>query len=652
MLRSIAPIVIGAAVGAAATSGVLYIQVASVEPELTGRSTTSSVGDEQRPGAPGPATQIPAGPDELETLGALSLIERPANVRAASLALIDVAGRDLDSIARIADVLPEADRLNFTFDAIAAIAAEDPASAIQLALALHDLPAQSEAIRRVAKVLARVDPQSALVNADAISDFELADVFRNTVLEEWAGNEPEGFLAFIETAAPSDIRGAGDAFAMAAAIQPENLLAMLDRIPQSARLSAERAALDVLVTTNTGVALAHLESLPMGNARESLYRSTAESYAEHDLDAALAWADSLQAPSDSAMNGVLWVLTKSDPVRSVDVLIAKLQAGGGPNAGFNANLVLQAFTPGPPELMSVVAQRLSSVDNTAVNTMYDSFMDDWARDDPEAAYDWVFANPDRLTTSAVGYLAMNLGSARPELAKQAADRLPPDLQGMWIRVVADQLARSNLDDALQWIDRYQGQPVYRQALGAALQSASLGGRVENPESLALFLDQQSADVRADSVAVVANAWAERDPAAAARWVERTELTDATEDRRGAAISNVAARWAARDAVAAEDWALGLTAGENRDRALGSVLSVTSGNGRVETRLLQAFSSDAAAQRSLAGTMTSLGRSDPDLGRELIERYITDPALRAQAEERLVQGVSGPSMPTGNVVSLR
>jgi hypothetical protein len=635
--RSISLLILGVATGGAVASAVLH---ASRGPVEQGASTSSATPDLA-------GSQSPEG----ET-SASSFPERPADVRAASLELLEAAGKNLDGIAAIAAELPEADRLNFTFDAIASIAADDPRGAIQMALALDDSPARSEALRRVAGVLAGLDPQMALAYGDAIESYELGDVYRNAVLEHWAGNDTSGFLSFVESAPPAVVRGASSAFAIAAAIQPEQLLAMLDRVPQSSRLGAERAALDVLVRTNTGAALAHLQSLPNGNARDALYRSAAESYAEHDLDGALAWANALQPPSAEAMNGALWVLARTDPVRGVDVLIERLQTGGGPNAGFDANLMLQAFTPGARENMFVIAERLSGVDSAAVTTIFDNFMNDWATDDPVAAYDWAIANPERLTSSALAFVARELAGARPELAMEAADRLPPNTRGLWIGMVAGEMGRGNLDGALQWISRYQGQPVYQEAFGRVLESASLSGAVEDPASLALLLDRQSADVRANSIAVVANAWAEHDPVAAAAWVERASLTGAGEERRHAAILNVAARWADRDADAAGTWVLGLAADETRDSAIYSVLAATIETGSVDTRLIEAFSSDVRRQRSLSGLMRNLGRSDPDLGREIISRYIDDPAMRAEAEQNLVAGMSGPGLPSGNVVQLR
>lgn len=209
------------------------------------------------------------------------------------------------------------------------------------------------------------------------------------------------------------------------------------------------------------------------------------------------------------------------------------------------------------------------------------------------------------------------------------------------------MATGNLADALQWLSRYEGEPYHRNALAAALQSATSFGRLEDPAAIASFLDRQSVDVRADSLSAVANAWAERDPAAAARWVEQVALSENTEERRLAAVSNVAARWAAQDAEAAGNWALRFPAAETRDQALGMVLLITSEVGRVETRLLRAFSSDAVAQRRLAAVMANLGHSNPDLGRELIDGYITDPALRVEAERELAQGSRSQSFRAGS-----
>jgi hypothetical protein len=72
---------------------------------------------------------------------ALATIGNPAARRAASLALLDAVAEDPDGIARIASAIAPADRLNFTFDAIASRAAEDPEKAIASAIALSDIPA-------------------------------------------------------------------------------------------------------------------------------------------------------------------------------------------------------------------------------------------------------------------------------------------------------------------------------------------------------------------------------------------------------------------------------------------------------------------------------------------------------------------------------
>jgi hypothetical protein len=55
---------------------------------------------------------------------------------------------------------------------------------------------------------------------------------------------------------------------------------------------------------------------------------------------------------------------------------------------------------------------------------------------------------------------------------------------------------------------------------------------------------------------------------------------------------------------------------------------------VDTNLLAAFSSDTALADALVYAMDALRRSDPDLGRRLIDRYISDPEQRQLAEQRL------------------
>lgn len=573
------------------------------------------------------------------SLAELASIENAKSRRDASLVFFDNLGGNQNSLVRVAAALPAEERINFTFDAIARLATENALAAIALASSLDGLAVQTKAIERIAELLATRDPHSAFANAAEIENYLLADAYKAALLEAWAGLDTESFLSFVGDAMPGDIPAGTEAFQIAAAGDPEEFLAAIDAVPQAARATLQRVALAALVQTDPNAAFMHIDRLPAGDEHDRLLSLTAQGFARQDIDSALAWLGSRQPPEAAATTGVMIVLAEVDPVRGAQALITTLRNSSSISAQFSLEVVMSSFARGARQELPVVAEQLSAVDDSLVQLAYDRFMDYWSRNDPAAAYDWAFANSQRLTPSSLFYLARNLANTRPELAKQAADRIPAEMQREWVHSVVGPLAQADFNDALQWLSRYQGQDYYEAAVEAAIDGVSLGRGATDLESVAALVDRQSSSMRTNTVPVVANVWAERDPQAAARWIDRMELDAADEHRRNAAFSNIAMRWAEQDADAARDWVLGRPQSEDRDQILGSMLSVTAAAGSVDTRVIDAFSSDEARQRELANIMTGLGSSNPNLGRALIDQYLDDPQYRRLAEEQLIQGAS-------------
>ena len=640
MARVFNSISLGIALGAAIASAAFVAGARIPAPGAAQRSTdpfaSTSAQSSARSTTPRGGGAVLADSDADAVLAELARIDDPRSQRVAALALLEAFGSDKAGIDRIAAALPPADRLNFTFDAIAMEASRDPVGAIATALALEHPAAQTEAIARIATALAAVDPRTALGNVTAIANYRLADTFRIAVLEEWANVDPDGFFTFLETASPRDISSRSDAFRIAASSDPDRLLTLINSLPQAGRSQAELAGLEALVRIDPASAFAYLEAMPGGSARNSLMTATVRSLALHDMEAALAWLDSRPSTDPAAISGVLGVLAETDRLRAVDMLIAHATSLGNTSA-FSA--AIDAFTPGPREELALVADRLSAVDNSAIQVALSRFMELWSTNDAEAALDWTLANADRLNTEATAALARNLSVSNPELAKQAAMRLPRGTQDVWIRAVAQQLARNDIDGTLRWLAQYQGQPYYEPSVQAALLGRALYGSSGDAQSLAAFLERQSPELRASSAPAVAYVWAGSDPRAAAQWAERIDLGSADESRRRAALANVAGQWGLRDPDGARDWVLGLPQGTNRDQVLGSLLQTTAAAGRIDTSVLDGYSSDESRRQYVAGVMYTLGRSNPELGRTLIDRYLDDPAARAQAEQRLIQGAA-------------
>lgn len=240
-------------------------------------------------------------------------------------------------------------------------------------------------------------------------NYELADVFRAAVLEAWAGNDPDDFLAYMEAATVPETRAAAAAFAVAAALEPEGVPSMMGRLPEGrARSEAERTALEVLILTDTDRALAYLASLSPGEATNTLHYMVAQTYARHDLDAALAWADTLRPPSNPARTGVLWALVKADPVRGADIFVDRLEVARGPNAEFSPHAVLGAFTLAPRELFVRVVERFRRSESEVVRALYDDLLSNWTQHGRRIAMAFPLPRPARIRAGGLGGAGMGI----------------------------------------------------------------------------------------------------------------------------------------------------------------------------------------------------------------------------------------------------
>jgi hypothetical protein len=610
MSKSLGPLSAGCLVGAVAAAAAFFlgtssdsatplpIEPSALSPDLAA-NPNSRPGESAATGLGVPANLLRlAENDANAALAGLGSIEPPKARRETALALVGILGGGESAIDRIAGALPPTERMSVVLDAIALHAVEDPRAAIGFALALEGSSAQTEAVTLIAHTLAVRDPRLAVASGAAIDNYALASAYNTAVFREWASIDPVAFLEFLESAPTSDLLPAdSEVFRIAALSDPGQLLAALEDIPLALRTVAAQAALEALVKEDAPSAFAYIDSLPPGTARDRLVTSTAQSFAAHDTDGALAWLDSRPAPEAALITAILQVVIDADPIRGVDALIATLTRVGGLATGDTTDrgrleTILASFTPGAREDLRVVAERLSAVDNPDVRRVYEVFILEWSQNDAEAAHDWAFANVGRLTPGAVFYLARNLAAERPDLAKLAVSHVPADMRDLWTRTVAERLARDDFADALQWISAFQGS-AYEVALDAALRGASPRG-VADPESAAQFLARQPPPMRAEHLPAIASLWARQDPAAAARWVEAIVLDPAAEHRRDAALGNVASRWALQDADRARGWALGLPPGARRDEVLSSLLRVGADSGDVDRRLVDALSSNEAA----------------------------------------------------------
>jgi hypothetical protein len=85
--------------------------------------------------------------------------------------------------------------------------------------------------------------------------------------------------------------------------------------------------------------------------------------------------------------------------------------------------------------------------------------------------------------------------------------------------------------------------------------------------------------------------------------------------------------------------LSLNSGPNRDAAANGFLTAAAQVGRFEPRLLDVYSSEQAGQQGVSRAAVAMARSDPSRAEEIMDAYLTDPALRAQTEEQIARMLS-------------
>ncbi len=581
---------------------------------------------------------------EIDADGALSQLQRlqpAATRRTAALALLDVFGLTPAGIDIVSVAFSPVDAASFRIDAIGRMAERDPSAALAAAEALDISQAQTIAQQRIASVMARIDPHTGFEYADSIPIALQRRRYMERLLDDWAKLDPDAMMAFLETADFSEMAVSEVSFQALAMTGPERLLSLADRFAPELRIHAQNAALAVLGALDPTNAYERVQSLPPTGDRDQLIQGIAQRYAEQDPEGAILWATSLQPRSPAALNAVLSGVAATDPVRAADAVIADILNPASANIGEVPMIasVLSAAMRAQSREMADVADVLHAHADARVKTQLTMMLQLWPQADPQSAVEWITQNPSALSSDVAMTFAQQVAAQDSALAAQVTGRIPQHARDQWIAGAASGMARSDFDDAMRWIGGFEGDPAYDNAIQATLRSAAAA----QPEAVARYLETNSA-YAGDVAAQVAVGWAARDPVAAAAWADG--LSDVDTAVRGNVVFGVTARWAGLDASAAEQWVFGMPAGPPRDRGLAALLIDGAGTGTVETRLLEAFSSSQARAEGLVGAMPMLGSTNRELGQQLIDRHISDPAMRTRAETALEAGARQQTMFVG------
>lgn len=577
------------------------------------------------------ATQDPAS-----AVVALGDIENPAAATAIGLAMLPALGDDEYALQQVLAALPRAAEQDFRIGAIAELAASDPAAALDQALDLDDVGAGGLALERVGAAWGRRDPRAALAAAAAVGDGDLRLPFQNAVLRAWAQVDSNGLLDYVLGLDSETQQRLGVMTGMmdVARLDPERMLAVSRRLPVALRGSLERTALETLARQDPEAALARSRTMA-AQLQQSTRQVIARAYGKKDPDAALAWARA--SGERDALVGVLAGIAVKDANRALD------EATSLPTQdrqGALLQIVSGATTDRDADLAALAERLLALDDERVTSPSMSQLVNTWQARSPERSLEWVLANAARVPPVAFQSAARFLTLDDPAAAEQRLAQIPAEGRTAWLQGMAQAYVQNDPAAGAAWVERFRGDPAFPVAAGAIAQGLA---RSDAPAAAALLdsIGQRggpAAQTMAFAFNSVANSWARTNPAAAAEWARSFGA-----DEMGAqTLSTVSQIWSGTDYAAARAWTLRLPSGAARDAALRPLL-VTGGN-NVDTSLLASFSADATRQQAVMQAAMQIVGRDPKEARALVDRYVTRPDLREQANRNLDLSTAGRIAP--------
>lgn len=492
------------------------------------------------------------------------------------------------------------------------------------AAALSERAERRRTVMLIGRLWAGIDPQAALAGASLLPP-ELRDDYNASVASEWANLDAQAFLGFAEQTASIEALAAG--LEVLVATDPGRVYEVSGRLTGVSATSVathmhdvQRAALLALTDRDPEAAMLLIEPWLSRIDMSPLPQEVVTRFARANPDAALAWLNSLDAATNTHRRVVLEGVAQVDFVRAFEFASAR------PSLLLDADYALGRAALADRSRVAEIASMLLQRDSSLANRVLDGLVGNWTYREPESAVDWMLANAGTVDPSLAKSIASGYAATDLEAAMSLLERVPPHLGGMWVKEVATQYADMEPAAAFDWIRQYQGQSVYQDLHSIVVMSAVNS----DPRLAAAMIDDVSPALQSVAAPSIAQAFADRDPLAAAEWASSLNDTAAA----SSALSSVIRNWVRRDMRSATDWATGLSRGELRDEAIYDLIAGSYGINLDPGPLLDEIDDDFTRKLAQQSAMGSNVSNRPALARELAEELVSDPDFADYAREVL------------------
>lgn len=529
--------------------------------------------------------------DVNAALAALSQIDDLGEERLAADALLEALGGDLRALELVSAALHGVDPDPFRASHLVRLGRESPREAFAAALELRDAAARSAAATGILAAWVVEAPEDAIDALRRVDDSLLGPALRDVMLRSL--RTADSIFAYLGTLDEDEYRQALDGGVLAR-------LAQTDPV----------AAAEIVA------------GMPVSDQRRRLEMQVGTAYGQKDPVAALAWARNLSADNPELVPAILRGVAFTDPLRAFDLAVSL-------DEPTRSQGVLMVLGTGGDRPFAALANRVLRLPEGQTRTAaVMSVLSSWAMgpDKKVEALDWALANANAVPPEAFERLAYQVAQADPTAAAAYLDRVPSAGRAGWLRAVAvSYAATGDPQAALSFLERYRGDPGFDRAATALAPHLA---RTDPPAAARLLGSvSERSNEGFGAELQIAREWAQRDPAAAAAWAIDLPLM-----QRNAIVGMVAGAWALADRDAVRRWALSMPSGEKRDAVLAA--AVRASGTEPDAALMGAFSDDRARQAAMMAVVLNAATTDRDAARRLLAAYISDPKMRAQAEQMI------------------
>ncbi len=475
---------------------------------------------------------------------------------------------------------------------------ESPSAALAHIMQLDSPGEQRAQVRYLARTLASDDAELAEQFAGRIDDDALRKAYLDRVFEELAEDQPQ--LAFIK---------------------------LFENRSDKPLSSKETDGIRDLAKTRLDDALKILERISDPETQQGIASAIAANYASQRPDEALNWAKAYGGEGINALlQLVILEVAKSKPE------LALREAQQTDESRGRYQLVSNIISSVAKESPGAAVLHLGLIeDKTLRANAATGLMDEWLKNDAQAAINWALSSEDEIKDKVFG--GRSARHMDLDTALNLVPTLPEEHRRVWARSVARELVeKRSAEDAFYFVEQFKGSSDYE------MQMAHLIGQVSDvaPDLAMQWSDKLPAgNARDAAISNAISTIARSAPSDAAAMLDRIDDMDL----RQVAASQVLSRWQRKDPDAVEQWIQGMPRGADRDSIIMNTAMNSQRDSEETIQLLNTIDDEGKRQEAILLHSLMRSRDDPEKMMQQLEQLDMPEFMRQQLKAEIMRSAA-------------